>query len=46
MVLVRLHQELASFSKDYPVGLAIRKAKKLALGMELSQYEAKKLEED
>ena len=29
-----------------PVGLAIRKAKKLALGMGLSQYEAKKAAED
>ena len=31
--------------KDCPVGLAIRKAKKLALGMGLSQSEAKKAAE-
>ena len=33
-------------SKDFPVGLAIRKAKKLALGIGLSKSEAKKSEED
>ena len=33
-------------SKDSPVGLANRKAKKLALGMGLSQSEAKKAAED
>ena len=33
-------------SKDCPVGLAIRKAKKLALGMGISQSEAKKAAED
>ena len=33
-------------SKVCPVGLAIRKAKKLALGMGLSQYESKKVAED
>ena len=33
-------------SKDCPVGLAIRKAKKLALEMALSKYEAKKAAED
>ena len=33
-------------SKDCPVELAIRKAKKLALGMALSKSEAKKAEED
>ena len=33
-------------SKDCPVGLAIRKSKRLALGMRLSQFEAKKAEED
>ena len=32
-------------SKDCPVGLAIRKAKKLALGMELSKSEARKAAE-
>ena len=33
-------------SKDFPVGLAIREAKELALGMSLSQSEAKKAAED
>ena len=33
-------------STDFPVGLAIRKAKKLALGVGLSQSEAKKAAED
>ena len=33
-------------SKDFPVGLATREAKKLALGMGLSQSEAKKAAED
>ena len=33
-------------SKDYPVGLAIRKAKKLAYEMALSKSEAKKAAED
>ena len=33
-------------SKDCPVGLAIRKAKKLALEMALSKYKAKKAAED
>ena len=33
-------------SKDYPVGLEIRKAKTMVLGMGLSQYEAKKAVED
>ena len=33
-------------SKDFPVGLAIRKAKKLALGVALSKPEAKKSAED
>ena len=33
-------------SKDRPVGLAIIKANRLALGIELSQYEAKKASED
>ena len=32
-------------SKYFPVGLAIRKAQKLALGMKLSRSEAKKLAE-
>ena len=33
-------------SKDCPVGLAIRKAKKLALGMGISHSKAKKEAED
>ena len=33
-------------SKDCPVGLAIRKAKRLALGVALYKYEAKKTTED
>ena len=33
-------------SKDFPVGLAIRKAQKLALGMGLSQSESKKAAAD
>ena len=33
-------------SKNFPVGLAIRKAKKLALGVGLSQSEVKKASED
>ena len=32
-------------SKDYPVVLAIRKAKNLALGVGLSQYKAKKAQQ-
>ena len=32
-------------SKYFPVGIVIRKAKKLALGMGISQYEAKKAAE-
>ena len=39
-------KHLRVYSKDCPVGLAIRKAKKLALGMGISQYEAKKSAED
>ena len=33
-------------SKDFPVGLAIRNTKKLALGMGISQSEAKEAAED
>ena len=33
-------------TKDFPVGLAMRKAKKMALGMALSKSEAKKTVED
>ena len=33
-------------SEDFPLGLEIREAKKMALGMGLSQSEAKKAEED
>ena len=39
-------KHLRIFSKDCPVGLAIRKAKKLALGMAQSKSEAKKAAED
>ena len=39
-------EHLRVFSKDCPVGPAIRKAKKLALEMGISQYEAKKAAED
>ena len=39
-------KDLRVSSKDCPVGLAIRKAKKLALGVGLSKSEAKKAAED
>ena len=39
-------KHLRDISKDCPVGLTIRQAKKLALGMGLSQSEAKKVSED
>ena len=39
-------KHLQVYSKDCPVGLAIRKAKKMALGMGISQSEAKKAAED
>ena len=38
-------EHLRVTSKNFPVGLAIRKAKKLALGMRLSQFKAKKAAE-
>ena len=39
-------KHLRVYSKDFPVGLAIRKTKKLALGMGLSQSKANKAAED
>ena len=39
-------KHLRVISKDCPVGIAIRNSKKLALGMGISQSEAKKSEED
>ena len=39
-------KHLRIYSKDFHVGLAIRKTQKMALGVGLSKYEAKKSAED